>query len=39
MELFADWIAWRDLIEVRARERIPAHTAQLLRLRVRGPGD
>lgn len=37
MEVFADRIAWRDLINLRAREQIPAHTAQLRRLRGRGP--
>jgi hypothetical protein len=36
MEVFADRIAWRDLIDLRAREQIPGHTAQLLRLRARG---
>lgn len=36
IEVFADRIAWRDLIELRAREQIPGHTGQLLRLRARG---
>lgn len=36
VEVFADRIAWRDLIELRAREQIPYQTDQLLRLRTRG---
>lgn len=34
-EVFVEEIAWRDLIELRAREQIPGHTAQLLLLRAR----
>lgn len=37
VEVFADRIAWRDLIDLRAREQIPGHTAQLLRLAARIP--
>lgn len=39
IEVFADRIAWRDLIDLRAREQIPWRTTQLLRLRARGVRD
>lgn len=37
IEVFADRIAWRDLIGLRAHEQIPGHTAQLRHLRARVP--
>lgn len=37
IEVFADRLAWRDLISLRAHEQIPGHTAQLRHLRARVP--